>query len=52
VDLTLKNTRQYTVKFTCSERPLEIRIDPEYRVPQIGLDNNLWLEPDGEDSGN
>jgi len=32
-----------SVEFESDERPVEIQIDPEYRVPQIQPDDNLWI---------
>jgi hypothetical protein len=44
IDLHLMERGQHQVKFVSSERPLEVQLDPEYRVPQINLDNNDWME--------
>jgi len=44
IDLHPKKKGQYPIKFKSDKMPLEIRIDPEYRVPQIDLDDNAWVE--------
>jgi hypothetical protein len=44
IDLHLVRRGQYRIKFESDERPLEIQIDPEYRVPQIDLDDNAWVK--------
>ncbi len=43
IDLRLKSDGRYSVKFVSEEKPLEIQIDPLFRVPQIELDNNIWI---------
>ena len=32
----------HTLNFESPQKPLEIQIDPEYRVPQINPDDNGW----------
>ncbi|PKO11595.1 MAG: hypothetical protein CVU39_28505 [Chloroflexi bacterium HGW-Chloroflexi-10] len=44
IDLPLVKRGQNRIQFESDERPLEIRIDPEYRVPQIEMDDNVWVE--------
>ncbi|MEW5872337.1 MAG: M1 family aminopeptidase [Chloroflexota bacterium] len=44
IDLHLVKSGQHRIEFESAERPLEIQIDPEYRVPQIDLDDNTWVE--------
>ncbi len=44
IDLHLVKGEQNLIQFKSDDRPLEIQIDPEYRVPQIGLDDNAWIE--------
>ena len=36
--------RLVTIQFETPEKPLEMLIDPEYRVPQINPENNLWTQ--------
>jgi len=42
IDVHLVRRGQYRLEFKSNERPLEIQIDPEYRVPRIDLDDNVW----------
>jgi len=44
IDLHLTKGGRQRIKFKSDGKPLEIQIDPEYRVPQINLDNNTWVE--------
>jgi aminopeptidase N len=43
IDMHVTKAGLLSVEFESDERPLEIRIDPEYRVPQIKPDDNLWI---------
>lgn len=44
IDVHLSKAGQYSIKFESDSTPLEIKIDPEYRVPQINLDDNSWVD--------
>jgi hypothetical protein len=44
IDLHFEERGQYTIKFVSHEKPREIQFDPEYRVPQINLEDNIWIE--------
>ena len=44
IDLHFEESGRYSIKFTSNEKPQEIIFDPEYRVPQINLDDNGWNE--------
>ena len=44
INLHLTKAGRQRIKFKSDGKPLEIQIDPEYRVPQINLDNNTWVE--------
>jgi hypothetical protein len=44
IALNLTRAGKHTVKFNSDERPLQIQIDPEYRVPQINPGDNTWTE--------
>ncbi len=43
IDMHVTKAGLLSVGFESDERPVEIRIDPEYRVPQIKPDDNLWV---------
>jgi aminopeptidase N len=43
IDMHVTKAGLISVEFESDERPVEIRIDPEYRVPQIKPDDNLWI---------
>ena len=42
IDLHFEESGQYNIIFSSDEKPQEIRFDPEYRVPQINLEDNVW----------
>jgi hypothetical protein len=44
VNLRLTKKGLQTVKFEADGQPLEIAIDPEFRVPQVNPENNTWNE--------
>lgn len=44
IDLHFEESGRYKIIFSSKEKPQEIKIDPEYRVPQINLDDNNWIE--------
>ena len=44
IDLHFEESDRYSIKFTSNEKPQEIIFDPEYRVPQINLDDDSWNE--------
>lgn len=43
IDLHVTKGGLISVEFDSDQRPLEIQIDPEFRVPQIKPDDNLWV---------
>ena len=43
IDMHVTKAGLISVEFDSDERPLEIQIDPEFRVPQIKPDDNLWV---------
>jgi aminopeptidase N len=44
IDLHFEESGRYSIIFVSNEMPQEILFDPEYRVPQINLDDNSWTE--------
>ncbi len=44
IDQHITKAGPYQINFETDVRPLEIQIDPQYRVPQINPENNLWIE--------
>jgi hypothetical protein len=44
IDLHFKESGRYSIKFVSNEKLREIQFDPEYRVPQIYLEDNSWNE--------
>jgi hypothetical protein len=44
IDLHFEESGRYSIKFASDEKPQEIKFDPEYRVPQINLDDDGWNE--------
>ena len=44
IDLHFEESGRYSIIFVSYEMPQEILFDPEYRVPQINLDDNSWTE--------
>lgn len=44
IDMHLIKAGVQSIAFDSHEQPLEIKINPEYRMPQINLDNNTWID--------
>jgi aminopeptidase N len=44
IDLHFEESGRYNIVFSSNEKPQEISFDPEFRVPQINLDDNYWAE--------
>jgi hypothetical protein len=44
VDLHLTKAGLHQVVFESDAKPVVIQVDPEYRVPQINLEDNTWVE--------
>jgi len=42
INLNISGRGSHLIKFACDAQPLEIQVDPDYRVPQINMENNTW----------
>jgi hypothetical protein len=45
VDVSLTRPGVHQVSFESLDRPVFIQIDPDLRVPQVNLSNNVWTPP-------